>query len=622
MWFADLSVVLLRFSFALVLAFCVVACSSSVSVTSGELQALDTSRDSDPSRLSPPESCGDGVLDAGETCDPSELCPVECPRMDGCVMPRLTGQPETCNSACVYDPITQCASDDSCCPAGCTKENDNDCFDYYVDATGGLDTNDGRSPATAWKSVSKINATRLVAGESVGFRRGETWRETLVIPSSGTASAWIRFSAYGNGEKPEIRPSQIVTGWARSSGNIWSASANFPVRQVYVDGAFVTAAHHPNNAYTITEGPSGGSTTMLIDNELLIQGADIAGANVVLRTREWEIEEREAVSFSSTTHALIWSPATTYNMRPDWGYYLEGKPWMLDQPGEWFHDAGAGQLYLRLQDDGDPNAHTIEASRIGRGRDTPTAEFECGIRASGRSYFSVSDLSIRHAGEMGVRLLDPVAFRLSYLDVRQSGGGIQPDPRGRDGVGIFVQDQDVDRSGQIRVIENSVVRDHTRGGIQLMWANDVQVLGNEIVNVGTLGRPRNPMSAISIYSVDRARIEGNRLDNSGGRGVSYHGSYNVIKNNLVDRTCMVTQDCAAFYIWNGMRGPSSDPGWTANRVEGNIILRPETSTERLPETRSERGGSISTTARTATPRPEIRSSSQAPRGFISGEVTG
>ena len=58
---------------------------------------------------------------------------------------------------------------------------------YYVDATNGNDANDGQSEANAWKTISKVNSQSFSPGDSILFKRGDTWREQLVPPSSGSS---------------------------------------------------------------------------------------------------------------------------------------------------------------------------------------------------------------------------------------------------------------------------------------------------------------------------------------------------------------------------------------------------------------------------------------------------
>ncbi len=96
---------------------------------------------------------------------------------------------------------------------------------FYVD-TAGNDTNDGLSPATAWKTVAKVNGSTFAAGDQILFKRGGVWNESLVPPSSGASGNPIVFDAYGTGEAPTLTgyvglPS---ASWTFDSGNIWKTS--------------------------------------------------------------------------------------------------------------------------------------------------------------------------------------------------------------------------------------------------------------------------------------------------------------------------------------------------------------------------------------------------------------
>ena len=47
---------------------------------------------------------------------------------------------------------------------------------YYFDSEAGCDTNDGLSPATAWRSLEKANDVPAQPGDKVLFKRGGVWR--------------------------------------------------------------------------------------------------------------------------------------------------------------------------------------------------------------------------------------------------------------------------------------------------------------------------------------------------------------------------------------------------------------------------------------------------------------
>ena len=83
---------------------------------------------------------------------------------------------------------------------------------YYVDATLGDDSNPG-TQTQPWKTVSKVNSTTFNAGDNIYFKRGEIWRETLTVPSSGTSDNPITFGTYGNSDKPIISAAEVAEGW-------------------------------------------------------------------------------------------------------------------------------------------------------------------------------------------------------------------------------------------------------------------------------------------------------------------------------------------------------------------------------------------------------------------------
>ena len=74
---------------------------------------------------------------------------------------------------------------------------------YYVSCDGD-DTNDGRTPDTAWKTLARVSSAALMEGDGVLFRRGDLFRGKVIT------SAGVSYGAYGEGDKPKFY------GWDRS----------------------------------------------------------------------------------------------------------------------------------------------------------------------------------------------------------------------------------------------------------------------------------------------------------------------------------------------------------------------------------------------------------------------
>lgn len=110
---------------------------------------------------------------------------------------------------------------------------------YYLSADGD-DVKDGRTPATAWRTVQRLNREKgIPAGAYVLFRRGDTWRVTLDLPNhpadrpfTGYAGGLqgrkgVTYSAYGEGAKPRLTASPFngadPAKWRKTEvDGIWS----------------------------------------------------------------------------------------------------------------------------------------------------------------------------------------------------------------------------------------------------------------------------------------------------------------------------------------------------------------------------------------------------------------
>lgn len=98
---------------------------------------------------------------------------------------------------------------------------------YYVDAENGDDSNDGTSPETAWKTLTKASSIRkLTEGGSILLKAGCVWNgEQLSVKNAeGTAEHPIIIGSYGEGAKP------IING----NGANWSGSRKEQLAAVHI----------------------------------------------------------------------------------------------------------------------------------------------------------------------------------------------------------------------------------------------------------------------------------------------------------------------------------------------------------------------------------------------------
>jgi len=103
--------------------------------------------------------------------------------------------------------------------------------DYYFANSGDDTTGDG-SIGNPYKTITKLNTLSLVAGDTVYFNRGDTWRFTsdaFLDMRSGDSTGRITYKDYGTGSKPLFLGSfnySETANWTRTGGvgNIWNSS--------------------------------------------------------------------------------------------------------------------------------------------------------------------------------------------------------------------------------------------------------------------------------------------------------------------------------------------------------------------------------------------------------------
>jgi hypothetical protein len=128
---------------------------------------------------------------------------------------------------------------------------------YYVDASGGQDTNTGISVTTAWKTIVKVNSSGFNPGDKILFKRGEVWRAQLTVPSSGSVGNPITFGAYGTGNKPKILGSidlSAAGSWTGEGGNLWYATAPLDIGSLIFNNETSIGFKHPNKTDLTTQG--------------------------------------------------------------------------------------------------------------------------------------------------------------------------------------------------------------------------------------------------------------------------------------------------------------------------------------------------------------------------------
>lgn len=431
---------------------------------------------------------------------------------------------------------------------------------YFVDAVIGNDSYTGTSAGVSgssigpWRTLTKVNAAVLQPGDAVFFRCGQSWRGTLRVVSSPSATSPIRYSRYGSDcndtNKPTITTAAPVTGWQRWSGNIWVANTWFSVVQLFADGVALRLAQHPNTDYQAQAWARGMMTVdrtslypnqnrVIADLELsAIADRDLIGAGVHIRVNDFIINDRTVTAFDPVNMEITLNQVTDRVIYPRWGYYLDNKLWMLDAPGEFFFDGSDPanmKVYVYMPDGGSPESRVVGSTT------------SYGIEATGATNVVIEAMRAEKTG-IGVAVGNSTNVTVRTTDVLDSYYRGMTANGARDAL-----------------IDSCNVRRSGREGILAGSATHSRILNNRVTDSGVIGSPVATYGAISSAGTDMS-IKGNYVLNSAYHGISF-GKRSDIANNHVENACVILNDCGGIYTGNA----SGDSTPHNSTVYGNVI---------------------------------------------------
>ncbi len=332
--------------------------------------------------------------------------------------------------------------------------------------------------------------------------------------------------------KALISPGQAVTGWRQEQGQIWSAPLSFEAAQVLVDGQPMERAHWPNRPQVWAKASAASSSSL----SYAMPNADLVGATLVFRAYDWAIEGRRISGYSNGVMSLTSLNDAAFggfapSGQPD--FYVEGKLWMLDAPGEWA--VANGRLYLWSADGQSPEGRTWAS---------PDAH---GVDASNSSNVVLQDIAIFGAAN-GIHADGARNLQVQSVDIANASR-----------YGIW------NSGGSALLVDGAHIRNVRNDAIAVRWGGGNEVIRNSQIEAsGVVGMPTNSRAAINLTLSPNATIAGNSVKNSGYIGIRFFRS-NVVSGNTVDGACLVLTDCGGLY---GMAGDGSP---LSARVQGNTI---------------------------------------------------
>lgn len=162
---------------------------------------------------------------------------------------------------------------------------------YFVDATNGSDSRDGQSVETAWQTIAKVNGISFNPGDTILFKRGETWREMLLPKLDGGALLPITFGAYGK----VTDPFPLIDGRNSIKALAWTAPSG---------GATISAITKANPAAVTTSTAHGIVTGQMVY---------LAGSNMTeVNGNTYKVTVSDSTHFTLATTAGVAVDSSAY----------------------------------------------------------------------------------------------------------------------------------------------------------------------------------------------------------------------------------------------------------------------------------------------------------------------
>lgn len=376
------------------------------------------------------------------------------------------------------------------------------------------------------KSVTRINGMQFSSGDQILFRRGDTWQSPLVISRSD-----ITISSYGTGNLPLFSMAEVINNWQPYRGNIYVANWAHDVVQLFADNNRVQIAHHPNTGFMYADADAS-SANSLVDNNLSDIGHNLIGAQVMMRARHWVWYGSQITGVDGNRLKFDATLPDKYHIDTNYGYILAEQLWMLDSPGEWYHDKNAGKIYVWLEDSDNPNHHLMEASR-----------HDNGIYFDNAHNVVVNNIAVTKSKGTGVLFKNSNFATVKECEITQSGEYGIHGGYGTEGHKIIGN-----------VVDGSVL-----GGIAYFWT---KLIGNTIEK----NRVTNTFSSLLFRTVDKYHfgwgagiqisggpnnvIRNNWVKNSGYSSLILSGENNRVERNILENSCLLLDDGGGIYINN------------------------------------------------------------------------
>ena len=422
---------------------------------------------------------------------------------------------------------------------------------YYFSSSSGNDsytTAQAQNKATPWASITKLNSyfTNIKPGDSILFKRGDTFYGTISITKPGTAALPIIFAAYGTGAQPIISGFVPVTGWTSLGGNIYQGNcpgAGTTVNIVMLNGVSQQISRWPNadaanNGYLNIDSHTGDTQ---IVSAALNTAVNWAGAQVVIRKNHWTLD---VGTISSNTATVInYTDASIYQPLNNFGFFIQNSPSALDQNGEWYYNSTTKTIMMYLT--AAPSNTSVQVSG------NPYV-----VTAYGFNYITFSGLSIMGANNNAFDVKNCNYFQIKNCTISHAGVN---------GINASIN--------KYFSLTNSVVKNMNSNAVNVVSSFRATVSNDSVYNVGMragMGQSGNGTYIGITVNGTSGLISQNVVTGTGYVAIDFTGDTITVQNNYITNFDATKDDGGAIYTYAGK--VDSNTNHYALNILNNIVL--------------------------------------------------
>jgi parallel beta-helix repeat protein len=429
------------------------------------------------------------------------------------------------------------------------------------------------TPLGVIQPIPKLTAalpSNIKDGSTISLNCGTTYYGSLNLENRSN----VTVQTSGTCERAVITPAVPVSGWTLYKDKIYVVDAPKEIMQVFIDSQLAGIAHYPNS---VEEAgwlvPSSTTPDTIIYSGL--PSNDIVGATVSYRgPYPWALGSRKVSAYDGKTMTVPANQNSDLNAEDSplgkWGdkFYLEGKLWMLDSPGEWVWSHG--KLYLWMPDGSAPDTRVLASPNV-----------DSVINARGSTNVVINNVRVV-GGFIGINGGFTTTYPVSLSQpVDRPSKGLQilhSEVAYSNWSGIYAS-----KAEKLKVNDSDVTGALANGVYARQSAKDTVVTGSRFTNINKVGMHKGSDAAIFLNGDLGATVTYNLIKNSGKAGIFIGRSTDsmVIGNNI-NGACLLFGDCGAIYAI-GKGRPNLN-----TRIERNVITNSFGTALRPGTTRAER----------------------------------